>query len=375
MDQRFRGGGAVAQESGAHVVQRLGERWIGELAGPGGDFVCSPAGLWLALTALAAGARGGTADELRAVLGVAGQEAAGAVTATARELAAADGLGVATRVCTRTPVRRKVRKALPDVLFGPMAPEKADAWVRETTGGLVERLPVVVDDAMLLVLVNALALKADWAIPFEREATGDRPFTDAAGVTRQVPTMYGTPPPWDVWMSGGTFVLDLRCGRRRGGPPPVKVRLVLGRPGEGAADVLPAAWAPKAARTALGADALTIAVPRFTLRTHIRAAGQLSTLGIRLATTPAADFSGLSPTPLMLSEAVQEAVLKVNEEGVAAAAVTVLPAPAGAEPGPLPRRLHLAFDRPFGIVVLDPGEEVPLFAGWQADHPVDEQEH
>jgi len=359
----------VAEGNGAHVVQRLGERWIRELAGPGGDFVCSPAGLWLALTALAAGARGETAGELRAVLGVAGDEAAGAATATARALAATDGLGVATRVWTRTPVHRRLRKALPDIGFGPMDPDEADAWVRETTGGLVERLPVAVSAETLLVLVNALALRADWAIPFAREATGDRPFTDAAGVTREVPTMFGKPLPWDVWMTGGTFVVDLRCDRKRNGPDPVKVRLVLGRPGEGAADVLPSAWAPKEERVALGADTVTISVPRFTLRTHIRATRHLPALGIHLATTPAADFSGLSATPLMLSEAVQEAVLKVNEEGVAAAAVTVLPAPAGAEPGPPPRRLHLAFDRPFGIVVLDPGEEVPLFAGWQAQTP------
>ncbi|MFJ7627105.1 serpin family protein [Streptomyces sp. NPDC097595] len=351
------------------MVRRLGERWIRELAGPGGDFVCSPAGLWLALTALAAGARGETAEELRAVLGAAGDEAAGAATATARALAATDGLGVATRVWTRTPVHRRLRKALPDIGFGPMDPDEVDAWVRKTTGGLIERLPVAVNDQMLLVLVNALALKADWAMPFVREATEDRPFTDADGVTREVPTMFGTPLSWDVWMTGGTFVVDLRCARQRNGPDPVKVRLVLGRPGEGAADVLPAAWAPKEARTALNADVVTLAVPRFTLRTHIQATRQLPALGIRLASTPAADFSGLSATPLMLSEAVQEAVLKVTEEGLSAAAVTVLPAPAGAAPGPPPRRLHLAFDRPFGIVVLDPGEQVPLFAGWQAGTP------
>ncbi|MEU2020727.1 serpin family protein [Streptomyces sp. NPDC016469] len=360
----------MVRENGAGAVRRLGERWIRELAGPGGDFVCSPAGLWLALTALAAGARGETAEELRAVLGVAGDEAAGAATATARALAATDGLGVATRVWTRTKVHRRLRKALPDIGFGPMDPDEADAWVRERTGGLIERLPVAVSNRMLLVLVNALALKADWATPFPKAATEDRPFTDASGVTREVPTMSGKPLSWDVWMTGGAFVVDLRCaGEGPGASPPVKVRLVLGRPGEGAADVLPAAWAPKEARTALKADAVTIAVPRFTLRTHIRATDHLSALGIRLATTYAADFSGISETPLMLNEVVQEAVLKVNEEGLAAAAVTVLPVPSGAEPGPPPRRLHLAFDRPFGIVVLDPGEEVPLFAGWQAETP------
>ncbi|CAM5371021.1 hypothetical protein SCYAM73S_08032 [Streptomyces cyaneofuscatus] len=51
---------------------------------------------------------------------------------------------------------------------------------------------------------------------------------------------------------------------------------------------------------------------------------QLGALGIRLALTDDADFSGLSPRPLLISDVVQEAVLKVAEEGVEAAAVTVV---------------------------------------------------
>lgn len=51
----------MERETGPEAaVQRLGEQWIRELAQPGGgSFVCSPAGLWLALTAVASGARGG----------------------------------------------------------------------------------------------------------------------------------------------------------------------------------------------------------------------------------------------------------------------------------------------------------------------------
>lgn len=356
------------------AVQRLGERWLRDPAGPGGggSFVCSPAGLWLALASVAAGARGETAGELRAALGVAERAAADAVTAGARELAATDALGVATRVWSRALPHREYREALPDVGFGPMEDtEGIDAWVREATGGLIDRLPLSLDDSMLLVLVNVLALKARWEDPFDRERTRDRPFTDAAGRCREVPTMHGDPAPWDVWMAGGTFVVELRCRTGRDGRAPARVRLVLGRPGEGAADVLPAAWAPVEARAKLDADAVSIAVPRFTLRTNIQVTDHLPGLGIRLSTTAAADFSGLSPVPLMISQVVQEAVVKVAEEGVEAAAVTVLAAPAGAAPPPPRRVLHLAFDRPFGIVVLDGAGELPLFAGWQADIPVE----
>lgn len=365
----------MTQETGpttrAEAVQRLGERWIRELAGPGGgSFVCSPAGLWLALTVVAAGARGETADELRAVLGVAERQAADAVTAGVRELAATDALGVATRVWTRVPVYREYREALADIGFGPMDATGVDAWVREATGGLIGRLPLDISDEMLVVLVNVLALKARWDEPFEPGNTRDLPFTDAAGVSRAVPTMCATRGPWDGWTVRGTHVVELRCRTERPGGAPARVRLVLGEPGAGAADVLPAAWAPQALHTPLEADVLSIAVPRFTLRTNVQVTEQLAALGIRVSTSAAADFGWMSPEPLRISQVVQETVVKVAEEGVEAAAVTVIAAPAGAAPGPQ-RFLHLAFDRPFGIVVLDGSGEVPLFTGWQADTPVE----
>ncbi|MFJ4911506.1 serpin family protein [Streptomyces sp. NPDC088726] len=357
--------------TGTGAVQRLGERWIRELAVPGGgSFVCSPAGLWLALGVVAAGARGETADELRTVLGVAERQAADAVTAGTRELAATDALGVATRVWTRVPVYREYREALADVGFGPMDATGVDAWVREATGGLVESLPLDISDEMLLVLVNVLALKARWDEPFDPAHTRELPFTDAGGVSRAVPTMCAGRGPWDGWTVRGTQVVELRCRTERSGGAPARVRLVLGEPGAGAADVLPAAWAPRSQRTPLDTDVLSIAVPRFTLRTNVQVTEQLAALGIRVATGEAADFGWLSPEPLRISQVVQEAVVKVAEAGVEAAAVTVVAAPGGA--APVPRRvLRIAFDRPFGIVVLDGGGELPLFTGWQADTPME----
>ncbi|MFE7334808.1 serpin family protein, partial [Streptomyces fimicarius] len=119
----------------------------------------------------------------------------------------------------------------------------------------------------------------------------------------------------------------------------------------------------------LDTDRVTIGLPRLALRTRVAVTRQLPALGIRLATSDDADFSGLSPEPLTISDVVQEAVLKVAEEGVEAAAVTVVAmAPAGAAPRPQ-RVHHIAFDRPFGVVVLAGSEDVPLFTAWQADAP------
>ncbi|MFD5983346.1 serpin family protein [Streptomyces cyaneofuscatus] len=358
----------------ARAVQHLAHRWIRDALATGkpaagGSFVCSPAGLWLALAAVAAGARGGTARELRALLGTADREAGPAVTAAARELALTGALGVATRVWSRVPVERAYREALPDVRFDDVLdPEAVDAWVREATGGLIEALPLEVTDKTLLALVNILALKARWEKPFDARGTRDLPFTDASGTTRPVATMTKGVPLTDVWAVDGAYVVELRC---TGGPDGggARVRFVLGEPGAGAARVLPAGWTDRAAGVRPEVDRVSLALPRLTLRTRIAVTGQLPALGVRLATSDAADFSGLSPLPLAISDVVQEAVLKVAEEGVEAAAVTVVAMRAGSAAPPPQRVLHLAFDRPFGIVVLPADGEVPLFTAWQADTP------
>lgn len=374
------------------------------MASPGsGDFVCSPAGLWLALAAVSVGAREETAGELRELLGVAGEEAAGAVTAAARALADTDAVAVATRVWSRGPVYRAYREALPDVGFGAMDPgggadrdgvdsggvdsagvdsagvdlggmdsggvdsDVIDAWVREATGGLIERLPVVITPDVLLVLVNALALKARWATPFEGAGTRDQDFTDAFGVRHRVPTMHRPVPLNCAWTVGGASVVELKC-RAEGGRAPARVRFVLGEPGAGAAEVLPLAWAPLGRWTGIDAEQINMALPRMSLRTRVDATEQLAVLGLRWAMSEGADFSGMSPEKLAISQVVQEAVVRVAEEGVEAAAVTAVPmAPGGAY---VPRRIEwIAFNRPFGVVVLDGGGEVPLFTAWQAGAP------
>ncbi|WP_405819726.1 serpin family protein [Streptomyces sp. NBC_00838] len=363
-------GQATGLTTHAGAMQALAERWLrvrgeGEQHGVDGDFVCSPAGLWLALGAVTAGARGETAGELEALLGLGGADVAGAVTDSARALAGTRQLGVATRVWSRTPVYRAYREALPDIGFGHMDPAEIDAWVREATGGLIERLPAEIDKNSLLALVNVLALKARWASPFEGRATSDRPFTDAAGTVSHVPTMHQHLGAGSGWTVDGTQVVELRC---EGGESAVRVRFVLGEEGARAAEVLAAGWAPEERRAPIDTEKIALALPRLELRTTTEIKPQLAALGVTHATTDHADFSALSPEPLKIEKVVQEAVVKVAELGVEAAAVTVIVARAAGMYRP-PRVVPIAFDRPFGVVVLDGTGEVPLFTAWQATAP------
>ncbi|MFJ2933579.1 serpin family protein [Streptomyces sp. NPDC087219] len=375
----------------ADAVRVLAARWLPCLGE--GDFVCSPVGLWLALAAVASGARGRTAEELRGLLGVDGEAAAVAVTAVGRRLAVTEGVVSAAGVWSGVALRDAFRRGLPDVEFGVLrgaparfelpdevsgatddvslgevpavAQDELDDWIRRATGGRVQRLPLGLDGSEDLVLVNALALKASWLTAFPAHLTRDEPFTDGCGDTRPVPTMRRRIPADAVWSVDGVTVVELPCA----GEEAARVRFVLGRPGAGPADVLPAAWAAPSARKPLAADAADLTLPRFTLRTRTGADAHLASLGVGRASRPGADFSGLSPAGLFLSAVVQEALVEVAEEGVEAAAVTQVTMTRSAAPARRQVVERVAFDRPFGLIVLDASGELPLFAGWRRSAP------
>ncbi|MFB7515323.1 serpin family protein [Streptomyces sp. NPDC056144] len=361
-------GSSVIGTDAAGAVRGLAGRWVSLLGE--GDFVVSPVGLWLALGAVASGARGRTAEELAGLLGVEGEAAAEAVTAAQRALAG--GVAVATGVWSAVPVREGFARGLPDVRFGvlgavPDAQAELDAWVRAASGGLVREVPLGLDGSEDLVLLGVLALRARWRVAFAPELTRDAPFTDGDGVTRDVPTMRQRVPARWVWAVGGVTVVELPCA----GGGNVRVRFVLGDEGAGPAGVLPAAWAPADAREPLRADAVELALPRFALRTRTDAHAHLEALGVRSALRPDADFSGISAADTYIAKVLQEAVVEVAEEGVEAAAVTQVVMTRSAA-APRPRTVErIAFDRPFGVVVVDGTGEVPLFVGWRRSAPAD----
>ncbi|MCF2527523.1 serpin family protein [Yinghuangia soli] len=374
----FDGEPALRQFSGE--IRELGSRWLDSVlsdpavAAAGGDAVCSPAGLWLALAAVGCGAQGDTADELADLTGLAGPEAAPVVTAVARELAATDALAAATGVWTRVPLRASLVEALPDVAFGPLRdPAAIDAWVARETAGLIGALPFRPGPATLLVLVNALALQARWARPFAPERTRDAPFRTAQGTEATVRMMSADVPVGDVWTigahGGDVHVVELACA----GENPALVRFALGPEGMPPAPVMSAAWAPRRAGTPAPYRRAAVRIPRFGLRTVLDVTAHLPALGITAAADPrTADFGGLAEggadEEFFVDRVGQETLLRVAEEGVEAAAATWVATRGGAPAAP-PSFLELVYDRPFACAVMDASGTVPLFAAYQATAP------
>jgi serine protease inhibitor len=109
--------------------------------------------------------------------------------------------------------------------------------------------------------------------------------------------------------------------------------------------------------TAAGLTSSAIALPKVNLSTRVDLKSLLSGLGMGVAFTPAADFTGLSPRACCIGLVEQAATLQVGEKGtVASAATAVGVMPSAAQ---LPSRL-ITFDRPYLLLVTGTGTGEPL---------------
>jgi serpin B len=225
------------------------------------------------------------------------------------------------------------------------ARQKINGDVAETTRGLIPELltPGSVQPSTVAALVNALYLRTRWLERFTEGQTQPRPFHAVAG-TRDVPTMrlqaevgYATREGWQV--------LALPAA---GGVEAV----VLLPDGE-----LPAAEAGlDAATLAALLDAtdrthVDLSLPRLRVSVTVDLQQPLEALGVhRLFTPGEADLSGLTPANAYVSEAVHQAVLQIDEEGLEGAAATAMMIRLTAFVPP-PRPVVVRVDKPFLLLV------------------------
>ncbi len=371
----------------AEVVAAARELGVASLALAGRDHnvVLSPASLATALAMLAEGARGDSLAELDTALGATGEVRRDAFAALRGSLSALDGdpaaatadelpdrpiLHLADQVVVDEgfEVREDYLAALAATfdagvqhtdLGSDAGKDVLDAWVREHTGGLIEKSAMKPDPDLRVVLQDAVLLAARWRLPFDPVATGERPFTRSDGTIADVETMdsgartefaYAQSRGWAGVRLPYTEALhaDVLLPPRGIDPADVTAELL--------ADITEALDTASPAPIAVSMPTLDISEDPTDLLPLLPALG-LATLPCGAAGT---DLSGiaLEPGDLCIQQAAQQAVLRVDEEGTVAAAVTELGV--AEVSAPLIER-ELIFDRPFLFTVSHDDTGWPLF--------------
>ena len=369
----------------------------------GGNTFISPLSIGAALAALIPGARGQTAAELARVLRL-----QGAAEDTARAMAELRRILEPRRTeeetwndetkAFETAVRETFRLSLATGLLVEEAyplhtafcdalteafgaeflsvtfanpqetADRVNTWVAEKTEGritdLVSSESLRAD--MRLILANAVYFKARWAHQFEEEVTRPKPFHLLPGAgtgSVQVPMMakQGT---FLYWKSESAEVEALRISYEEG----LSMLVVLPATGR-FAEVEAELSADFLARIQAGSESalVDLELPRFEMRFATNLGDVLRELGLQTAFDVAsADFGGITPHPagLVLSEAIHQAWLKVDEHGTEAAAATALLVMAGAaweEDTPVP--IPFVVDRPFYFFIQERLTGAVLFMG------------
>ena len=202
----------------AGAINAFGLDLYRRAAPAGTNVVVSPASIAIALSMARAGARGQTATEMDAVLRAVGSDPhAAGINALDGALAARNGsfpdakgnlLDVTLRVANAPFAQRglPLEQGFLDALaarFGAglrLVDYKTNAeaartlinrWVDDQTAGRIPELlqPGSLSDLTRLTLVNAIYLKAPWAMPFDPNATKPGTFLRAGGSTVEVPMM------------------------------------------------------------------------------------------------------------------------------------------------------------------------------------------
>jgi len=206
------------------------------------------------------------------------------------------------------------------------------------------------------VLTNAIYFNAAWAEVFEKSATQDDKFNLLDETQVSVPTMHQTEGMGYAEGSGYKAVELPYDGR--------ELSMVVIMPDTGIFNQFEAGLTSEKYNGIikdLFSRRIALSLPRFKFDSTFNLNRVLSDLGMPLAFSDAADFSGMTGQPdLYISDVIHKAYVAVDEAGTEAAAATAVIMRATAIPA---APLEVKIDRPFIFVIRDIKTGTVLFVG------------
>ena len=235
-----------------------------------------------------------------------------------------------------------------------------NGWCDKQTNGLIPSILEDVDPGMFAYLLNALYFKGRWSHPFNKAWTEERTFYLESGQEKKVKMMEK-----ERKYAYGENELFQRI-RLPYGEGMFSMYVFLPRKGHTVTEVLASldaeSW--KELRSHMYMDTkINLWLPRFEAKYHIKLNDILKDMGMPGSFKPGADFKAMSPNADYLDFVMQDAVIKVDEEGSEAAAITsagMMGATAIPEP---PRVIDFHCDHPFLYMITEASTGSILFAG------------
>ncbi|GBU29039.1 serine proteinase inhibitor [Treponema sp. R8-4-B8] len=353
------------------------------------NFVCSPYSVWMPLAALVNATDAQHKDALLSALGAAGISHDDMNKASSRMLYDLTKLRDkeyqdeyynplkitnAIFVGNNVTLRKEFAQTFMDCYRGSSinvdfssrdAVDAVNNWASKNTNGLITNLVQEFDPLTVAAIANAIYFSDRWAWEFDRNETKEKVFHAPAG---DIMAWYMLRDGEDQYYYEDEKVQAILLGFKHGGG----MYIVLPKSGsakEFLSSVMTNEYFNEIQRDSDLAKGKLL-LPRFSIQNDIKGLKEaLKALGVPLFEKESAPLTGgliEEDIPVWLSDAIQRAVIKVDEKGTTAAAVTVMVGD-GAAGGPHPNQpFEMICDRPFVFILYeytyDGGSQV-LFTG------------
>ncbi|MCR5148487.1 MAG: serpin family protein [Eubacterium sp.] len=238
-------------------------------------------------------------------------------------------------------------------------------WIKENTNGMIDKvLDEISEDAQML-LINAIAFEGEWADEYkESQIREGRQFNNANGIKEEA-VMLASSEEGLISLNGG-----VGFGRAyKGGQ--FEFVAILPPEGVGADEFINGISGEDFVNAYLNKDydqMVYAEIPEFKYDYKTKLSDQLKDMGMEVAFSDYADFSGMlaSGLPeLKIAEVIHKTHIEVDRKGTKAAAVTVVEMEkcAGIREENPRKTVKVILDRPFMYAIVNTETGLPVFLG------------
>lgn len=231
-------------------------------------------------------------------------------------------------------------------------------WVAEQTANRIKDLipQGSINELTRLVLTNAIYFKAAWLNQFNKDSTSNGAFHLDGGATVTVPMMRQSEE-FNYAEGQGYQAVELPYVGRQ-------LSMVILLPASGNFSAFENALTVQKADAiikSLGNRQVNLVMPKFTFESSFGLKSALSGMGMPVAFSDFADFSGMSGgKDLLIQDVVHKAFVGVDENGTEAAAATAVIVGVTSMPA---NPVDVTIDRPFIFLIRDIPTGAVLFLG------------
>ena len=231
-----------------------------------------------------------------------------------------------------------------------------NAWVKEKTNGMIQKMA---DDSMkdmLACLINAIFFDADWKDKYEEDDVYEDDFTNADGTRTEVTMLNSVE---DTYLENEFFTGFVKPYKSNYSflallPKKQKSKTFLSR-------AIKALDFSDLHRSRIQIET-HVTMPEFAMEFGKDIIDLCKKMGVKEIFTSAADFSPMSSEWLQLDQIIHKAKIEVNRKGTRASAATMGVVVAGCCPD-FERVKYVYLDHPFIYAVVQNKTGLPVFTG------------